>query len=515
MRAASCASCGSDGVATSVDLLGEATVTAAEADRYAARCARRARRRSPASTHALAPRPLLERDAAGPMPRVNLSVKVSALTPLLRPDAPELGTRRRRRAAAPAAAPRARPRRAPAHRHGVASTRARPSTDLVLELLAEDEFARRARPPGSCCRPTCATRPSSSQRLLDVGRRARRARRPLIVRLVKGAYWDHEVVEAAPARLEPAGLRGQGRERPQLRGAHPALLEARAAGAGARRDRLAQPALGRARDRRQPRCSAAATADLELQVLRGLGDDLAGRRSPRPAGGCAPTARSATSSPGMAYLVRRLLENTSNESFLHEQVARRPARGAAGGAMTTLAPVRQRAARSSCAARRSATGCSARCAALDAEPAAARAGLDRRRARATATRLVSTDPGAPDRGRRDRRAARRDADVAAAVEAARAAFRALVRRRPATERAAVLVRAAALLRERRAELAALAVRECAKPWDRGRRRRLRGDRLPRVLRARRGRARARRRRCCQVARRAQRDALRARAASRR
>ena len=56
--------------------------------------------------------------------------------------------------------------------------------------------------------------------------------------------------------------------------------------------------------------------------------------------------------------------------------------------------------------------------------------------------------------------------------------------RPAAERAEALRAAAARLRERRLELAALQVRECAKPWPRGRRRRLRGDRLPRVLRAR-------------------------------
>src|ERR687894_365224 len=37
-------------------------------------------------------------------------------------------------------------------------------------------------------------------------------------------------------------------------------------------------------------------------------------------------------------------------------------------------------------------------------------------------------------------------------------------RRPAAERAAVLVRAAAWLREHRLEVAALEVRECAKPW---------------------------------------------------
>ena len=36
-------------------------------------------------------RPDIERDSAGPLPRGNLSVKVSALTPLLRAEAPERG----------------------------------------------------------------------------------------------------------------------------------------------------------------------------------------------------------------------------------------------------------------------------------------------------------------------------------------------------------------------------------------------------------------------------------------
>ena len=59
-------------------------------------------------------------------------------------------------------------------------------------------------------------------------------------------------------------------------------------------------------------------ADLELQVLRGLGDDLQHALSERG-------FRVRTYCPvgdlvaGMAYLVRRLLENTSNESFLYEQ----------------------------------------------------------------------------------------------------------------------------------------------------------------------------------------------------
>jgi RHH-type proline utilization regulon transcriptional repressor/proline dehydrogenase/delta 1-pyrroline-5-carboxylate dehydrogenase len=127
------------GVATSVDLLGEATITSAEADRYAARCLA-ALDELAAATAPWPARPLLEADSAGPLARANLSVKVSALTPLLRPDAPELGKAD--------AAPRLREllRRAQAtgaHLHiDMESFDSREAIcDLVLELLAEPEFA--------------------------------------------------------------------------------------------------------------------------------------------------------------------------------------------------------------------------------------------------------------------------------------------------------------------------------------------------------------------------------------
>ncbi|HEV3230519.1 MAG TPA: aldehyde dehydrogenase family protein [Solirubrobacteraceae bacterium] len=76
--------------------------------------------------------------------------------------------------------------------------------------------------------------------------------------------------------------------------------------------------------------------------------------------------------------------------------------------------------------------------------------------------LISCDPGQPDRvvaeaGRSG--SAEVDAAVAVAARAAPAWGR-----RPAAERAQALLRAAAWLRERRLEVAALEVRECAKPW---------------------------------------------------
>jgi RHH-type proline utilization regulon transcriptional repressor/proline dehydrogenase/delta 1-pyrroline-5-carboxylate dehydrogenase len=76
--------------------------------------------------------------------------------------------------------------------------------------------------------------------------------------------------------------------------------------------------------------------------------------------------------------------------------------------------------------------------------------------------LVSTDPSAPDRvvALAPRGGA---AEVDAALQAAQRGF-ATWSAVPAAERAAALVRAAAWMRERRARLAALCVREAGKPW---------------------------------------------------
>jgi RHH-type proline utilization regulon transcriptional repressor/proline dehydrogenase/delta 1-pyrroline-5-carboxylate dehydrogenase len=77
--------------------------------------------------------------------------------------------------------------------------------------------------------------------------------------------------------------------------------------------------------------------------------------------------------------------------------------------------------------------------------------------------LQSTDPGEPDRliAHGPRASA---ADVSAAIAIVREGFEPWSAR-PALERAQALLGAAAWMRERRLELAALEVRECAKPWD--------------------------------------------------
>ena len=76
--------------------------------------------------------------------------------------------------------------------------------------------------------------------------------------------------------------------------------------------------------------------------------------------------------------------------------------------------------------------------------------------------IISTDPGAPDRVV----AVAAEATAADVDEAVAVAKRGAERWRavPAADRAAALLGAAAWLRERRADVAAFEVRECAKPW---------------------------------------------------
>jgi RHH-type proline utilization regulon transcriptional repressor/proline dehydrogenase/delta 1-pyrroline-5-carboxylate dehydrogenase len=307
-----------EGVATSVDLLGEATVTAAEADRYAARC--HDALDTLVDVYAPLPeRPQLERDSAGPLPRANLSVKVSALTPLLRPDAPELGRRD--------AEPRLREllrhaRERGAHLHiDMESYDSREAvTELVLALLAEEEM-RDGPSAGVVLQAYLRDSPDLLERILEWARATPRAQ-PLVVRLVKGAYWDHEIVEARQHGWDAPVFEVKADSDRNFEALTRRLLEARAAGDAVRVAVASHNLRSIAHAVAANRALGAPDGDLEVQVLRGLGDDLQHALAARG-------LRVRTYCPvgdlvaGMAYLVRRLLENTSNESFLHEQAAGR------------------------------------------------------------------------------------------------------------------------------------------------------------------------------------------------
>jgi RHH-type proline utilization regulon transcriptional repressor/proline dehydrogenase/delta 1-pyrroline-5-carboxylate dehydrogenase len=306
----------SRGVASSVDLLGEATVTDAEADRYAARCAA-ALSELAGAVRGWPARPRLERDESGTLPRANLSVKVSALTPLLRPDAPELGKRD--------AATRLQPLLQAARDYGahihidMESLDSREAIfDLVLELLSEPEFAEDLS-AGVVLQAYLRDSPSQLDQILDWARSHRRTP-PLQVRLVKGAYWDHELVQARQQGWPAPVFEIKAECDRNFEALTRRLLEARPdvrVAVASHNLRSVAHAIA------YNRLLGAADTELELQVLRGLGDELQdalARHGFRVRTYC-PVGDLVA---GMAYLVRRLLENTSNESFLHEQARNAP-----------------------------------------------------------------------------------------------------------------------------------------------------------------------------------------------
>jgi RHH-type proline utilization regulon transcriptional repressor/proline dehydrogenase/delta 1-pyrroline-5-carboxylate dehydrogenase len=259
----------------------------------------------------------MESHASGAIPRANLSVKVSALTPLLRPEAPELGVRD--------AAARLRPllrraRELGAHVHiDMESFDSREAVaQLVLDLLAEDEF-RTGPSAGLVVQAYLLDSPALCERVLSWSARVERAH-PLVIRLVKGAYWDHEVVDAKQHGWQPPVflLKAESDRNFEILTAR--LLEARP---------LVRPAIATHNLRSIAHAIAAnevlgaGQRDVEFQVLHGLGDDLRQALATR---GYSVRAYCPVGDlvAGMAYLVRRLLENTANEGFLHQRADGRP-----------------------------------------------------------------------------------------------------------------------------------------------------------------------------------------------
>ena len=295
-------------------------------------------------------------------------------------------------------------------------------TDLVLELLARGRVPRRPvdgrRPAGLPARLARAAATASWPRSAR-----RRARTPLVVRLVKGAYWDHEVVEARQHGWEPPVFEVKADSDRNFEALTRRLLEARAPATRPPRDRQPQPALGRPRRRGQPR------ARRRRRRPRAPGPARARRRRcrtrwPPAACACAPTARSATSSPAWPTSSAACWRTraTSRSSPTRPRASRSTSCSPPLSHEPTAPRLRPSSPTSRC------WSCAARpCAQelLDAPrrarraAAGARAGARRRRP-PRGRRLVSTDPGDPERVVAPRRARPRPTDVDAAVARRRA-----------------------------------------------------------------------------------------------
>jgi RHH-type proline utilization regulon transcriptional repressor/proline dehydrogenase/delta 1-pyrroline-5-carboxylate dehydrogenase len=298
--------------------------------------------------------------------------------------------------------------------------------------------------------------------------------RPVTVRLVKGAYWDAETVQARaegwPVPVFADKAQTDANYERCVRLLHDHHGEVRAA-FGSHNLRSLSYAVAYARSKGIP------DTGYELQMLYGMAEPVhaAIRRLGFRLRVYAPVGELV---PGMAYLVRRLLENTSNESFVRARFAEHrridelvaapgvdrlpepepPARRAATNPRDPAAYEPEPVAEWRRSEVRIAFAAAVDHASFGEDVPAFIDGDDVR----TADTIESVDPAEPSR-LVARSASCGAAEADAAIAAARRAQPAWAQS-PAADRAAVLFRAAEWLRERRRELAALEVFEAGKPW---------------------------------------------------
>lgn len=453
-----------DGIATTVDLLGETVVSESEADQFLERNLsifaafdEAVRKHPKPGASDLGPN-------ATPLPRLNLSVKISALSPDVQAADPA--------GSIEALKGRLRPILRRAAKSGafvnfdMESTRLKDLTLALFRSILEEEEFHHAPAVGIALQ---AYLRECERDLRELIAWARTRNRRIGVRLVKGAYWDSETILA--------GQRGWPQpvwSRKSETDANYELLTLRLL----ENTDVVSPAFASHNVRSCAHAIARAQVlgvdplAFEFQALYGMADDL--KHALRQLGYrvreyCAV----GDLLPGMAYLVRRLLENTSNEGFLRqsqlgessrEQLLRNPVAVLRGE--PPAAPRIARAFSNMPAADFTREDARRRFSEALAEVSR---NLGRewplviggRRQRASAT-LPSVNPARPSQviGLAARGTI---ADADAAVAAARAAQPAWGRL-PAAERAAVIERAGSLIRERRFELAALATLEAGKPW---------------------------------------------------
>ncbi len=302
-----------DGMAFTIDVLGESTTSYARADRYAQ------------VYHDLIDRltkleagwptiPMIDHDADGPMPRVNLSIKLTGLDPHFDAIDPD-------RAIA-TVSERLRPLLRHARRAGafvnidMESFNHRTLTiDLFKRLLLEDEF--RNWPHIGIVLQAYLT--DSERDLADLLDWRSRRGYPFAIRLVKGAYWDAEVASAVRNyTAAPVWTRKWETDACYERMVRTMLENAD----------LIRPAFASHNVRSLALiCATAerlsvAPGRYEIQTLYGMGDPL--KCAMVRMGRCVRVyCPYGDLMPGMGYLIRRLLENTSNEGFLKQSYSDR------------------------------------------------------------------------------------------------------------------------------------------------------------------------------------------------
>src|SRR5881628_2224072 len=298
------------GEACTVDLLGEKTVTEREAARYAERV-RAMLEALVAGTREWPAAPHLERDSWDPLARVNLSVKPTALSPLFAPATAREGLAEARERLLPILR-RAREAGATVYLDMEHDDVKDPTLELLRTLGAEFPDG-----PQLGCVIQAYRRDALADLREMVAWSERALRMPLAVRLVKGAYWDFETIVAAAEGWPVPVFEAKAETDANYERCVRHLVEH----AG-----RVRPAFG-SHNLRSIAYAVACTrawglppAAVEHQLLYGMAEPVhaALRRLGFRVRVYAPVGDLVA---GMAYLVRRLLENTSNESFIRHRFA--------------------------------------------------------------------------------------------------------------------------------------------------------------------------------------------------
>ncbi|MEY2715160.1 MAG: Bifunctional protein PutA, partial [Planctomycetota bacterium] len=296
------------GLCFSVDLLGEACVSDEEAEAY--------RRKYldlienlPQTVAGWKSNPRLEGDHLGAIPRTNVSIKISSLSARVDPIDTEGSIR--------GLLENIEPILVAAKKKGVLvnfDMEQFALKDLTLELFMR-ACEKHDFEAGLAMQAYLRSGDDDARRIIDW---SKRTGRQVTVRLVKGAYWDYETINAEqqgwPVPVWSRKVDTDASFERMAAAFVAATPTARGQGGvklalGSHNARSIAATLAELEKRKLPRSA------VELQMLYGMGDQLKSAaveldlrlREYVPVGELIP---------GMAYLVRRLLENSSNESWL-------------------------------------------------------------------------------------------------------------------------------------------------------------------------------------------------------